>query len=621
MQSFAIHSLKSFHSLRREAVVRFTADVEGGEHQKGRVRFRVSVDGTPLEAGGTVKNGRVSAILRIPRPRLWWPNGQGEQAMYSAMFVLSRSGTVINEHTLPFAIRTIRLLQKKDRAGKSFVLVVNDRKIYCKGADWIPADNFLPRIENSRYETLLGMARDAHMNMVRVWGGGIYEDDCFYDACDRIGLLVWQDFMFACGEYPDQPWFLNAVREEAERAIKRLRNHPSIAVWCGNNECEWLFCTENPGKQPDQMTGATIFRDVLPKACRTFDGTRPYWRSSPFGEGFPNDESNGNHHQWSVWSFWKDYAEYENDNARFVTEFGFQAPANVKTMEECTLPGDRHPQSIVMEHHNKQIEGPERLMRFMSGHFRVETELSRFTYLGQLVQAEALKRAVEHWRRRKFDTAGSLFWQLNDCWPVASWAVVDSALRPKAAYFYAKRFFAPVLLSFRRTNAGMQVWLTSDLPTSVKGTVRVSRRPFDGASVWSRNVPCRLAANTSRVVLTVEEKLLAGVDPSTEYLLAEWRDEQGTIAENRYFFAEPKHLALPDPGLAVEILPGPQENFIARITAAKFAKGVRLEIAGEDAAFEDNVVDIDAGTTRTIAFCSSSSHESLKKRLLLEFGR
>ncbi len=605
----------------REAVVRFTADVEGGEQRNRAVRFRVSVDGTPLAAGGTVKNGKASATIRIPRPRLWWPNGQGDQPMYSAELVLFRGNEVLGETTVTFAVRTIQLLQKKDEEGESFVFVVNGRKIFCKGADWIPADNFLPRIDDARYEMLLRLARDAHMNMVRVWGGGIYEDDRFYDACDRMGLLVWQDFMFACGEYPDTKWFLDSVREEAERAIKRLRNHPSIAVWCGNNECEWLFCMQNPGKHPDQMTGSKIFRELLPDACRKFDGTRPYWRSSPFGEGFPNDESNGNHHQWSVWSSWKDYAEYENDNARFVTEFGFQAPANVKTMEECTLPRDRHPQSIVMEHHNKQIEGPERLMRFMSGHFRVETEFSRFTYLGQLVQAEALKRAVEHWRRRKFNTAGSLFWQLNDCWPVASWAVVDSALRPKAAYFYAKRFFAPVLLSFRRTDAGMQVWLTSDLPAPLTGTVLASRRSFDGTIVWSKEVPCRLTTNSSRVVLTADESMLAGLDPATEYLLAEWHDEKRTPAENRHFFAEPKHLTLPDPGLVVEILPGPQENYIAHITAAKFAKGVRLEISGEDAVFEDNVVDIDAGATRTIAFRSFSSHESLKKRVLLEFGR
>ena len=603
------------------AVVRITSDFEGNDVGKERMTVTLQGRHSTVSGSGIVKKGKASLTLRIPKPELWWPNGQGGQPLYTARLVLRQGDKVLDEKEVSFAIRTVALLQEKDAEGRSFVLVVNGRKIFCKGADWIPADTFLPRIDDARYEKLLLLARDSHMNMIRVWGGGIYEDDRFYDLCDRLGLLVWQDFMFACGEYPDDRWFQESVQVEAECVVKRLRNHPSIALWCGNNECEWLFCTQNPGKHPDKMRGATIFRDILASACKRFDGTRQYWRSSPFGAGFPNDESNGNHHQWQVWSLWKDFASYENDHARFVTEFGFQGPANVKTMESCTQPADRHPQSIVMEHHNKQVEGPERVLRFLGGHYRVDTEFARFTYLGQLVQAEALKRAVEHWRRRKFKTAGALFWQLNDCWPVTSWAVIDSALRPKAAYFYAKRFFAPLLLSFRKREQSIDIWLTSDLPTSVEGTLIVSRRSFDGIVQWTEELHHRMPANVSRKILSISAAKLDGLTPASEYLLAEWKDINGGTAENRLFFAEPKHLSLPDPGLMTEIQHRGDDGHTVRVTATTFAKNIRLELLGEDAIFEDNYFDADAGIVRSIAFRSSSSPLTMPQRLILEYER
>ncbi len=601
------------------ATVKLDVEIEGNGGGRDAVKFVVTDGETRLEAAGQVKRGNASATVRIPHPQLWWPNGQGDQPMYSATATLIRGDEEIDAIEFRFAVRTVRLMQEKDAEGKSFVFVINGRKVFCKGADWIPADNFLPRIEDSRYEQLLLLAKKAHMNMIRVWGGGIYEDDRFYDLCDRLGILVWQDFMFACGEYPDDRWFLDSVQEEAERTIKRLRNHPSIALWCGNNECEWLFCTQNPGKSPDRMSGAKIFREVLPAACKAFDGTRPYWRSSPFGTGFPNDESNGNHHQWQVWSAWKDFGVYEQDCARFVTEFGFQAPANLRTMEECTLPEDRHPQSAVMEHHNKQVEGPERLVRFISGHFRLDMDLPKFTYYGQLVQAEALKCAVEHWRRRKFATAGALFWQLNDCWPVTSWSVVDSSLRPKAGYYFAKRFFAPVLVSFTRTDMGVQVWLTSDVPTPVTGKITVSRRSLDGAVVWTRGADCHFQSNSSRAVMPLEEGSLDNLSPSTEYLLAEWQDEQGNSSANRYFFAEPKHLATSDPALSWDIQHNGGDGYSVEIHAARYVRCVHLFLDGDDAEFDDNYVEIDAGSTKSVRFHTAMSPGIVRERLTLQW--
>jgi beta-mannosidase len=605
----------------RKAVVRVSVDVEGRMRKGTRLRVAIGGEGAGSEKTVTVRGRNGSLTVDIPRPRLWWPNGQGLQPMYTASLSLLVGREKVQGMEVAFAVRTVSLLQEKDNAGSSFIFVINGRKVFCKGADWIPADNFLPRIPDSRYETLLQMARDAHMNMVRVWGGGVYEKKIFYELCDRHGLMVWQDFMFACGEYPDTPWFHAEIKREAALTIKRLRNHPSIVLWCGNNECEWLFCTENPDKGPDAMRGARIFRDLLPAACRSFDGSRPYWRSSPFGTGFPNAEGNGNHHQWSVWSAWKDFPEYENDQARFVSEFGFQAMANLATMEECTIPTDRFAQSRVVEHHNKQVEGPERLMRFMAAHYRVDMDFSRFIYLTQLVQAGALKRAVEHWRRRKYGTGGSLFWQLNDCWPVASWSVIDSALRPKASYFYSKRFFAPILVSFRRVDAGIGVWITSDRPDSVKGTLIVTRRSIEGEVHLLHEQHVAISKDSSRQVMRIAESRLDAFRRDAEYLHAGLVVDGALTAENRFYFEEPKHMTQSGQPPIAEMREERDGIFMLRLTAERLARDVHVTMEGEGAIFEDNYVDIDAGTTREIMVRSGARLPDLVKRLHIEWLR
>jgi beta-mannosidase len=597
------------------AVIRFSAKVDARGRRPLALRLSLGGPDRAAEYTPAVRNGEVQFDVSVPDPHLWWPSGHGEQPLYTAVFSLIEGEEVLDERQVRFGIRSVRLLQTRDAQGTSFIVEVNGRKIFCKGADWIPADSFIPRIAPSTYDRLLRMAKDAHMNMLRVWGGGFYEQDIFYDLCDRLGLMVWQDFMFACGEYPESPWFLRQVRDEAEKAVARLRNHPSIVLWCGNNECEWLFCTENPGKTPDDMTGAKIFRDLLPSVVRKLDGTRPYWRSSPFGEGFPNDESNGNHHQWRVWSDWKDYPEYEKDNARFVTEFGFQGPANLATLREVTLPRDRDPQSEVLEYHNKQVEGTERLIRFVAAHHRIPDTLEDFVMKGQLVQGEALKRAAEHWRRRKYGTAGVLFWQLNDCWPVISWSVIDSRLRPKAAYYFARRFFSPVLVSIRRTGAGLEIWITSDLPVPVPGTLEVSLVSFGGKTVLKEKDLLRLKADTSVRIRTLTWRDLHAVDLRQYYVLARFAGEDGELSENRHYFVEQKHIELPDPGLSVSVARTGGMSFAVTLRAKRLARDVRLEVEGTDVEFDDNVFDIDGGAVRTVHCRSEISLWLFRRRL------
>ncbi len=621
------HPFAKIVSLSKSAaIVDVSVDIDPPASRHLMLRSFVAGNIFSVERTVQVLGKHAHVRITIPNPQLWWPNGYGGQPMYTAVLTLLQNGETADEIEFSFALRTVRLVQDKDAEGRSFVFEINGKQIFCKGADWIPSDSFIPRIADSTYQRLLALAKDAHMNILRVWGGGIYEQDIFYELCDRLGLMVWQDFMYACGEYPQQPWFLKEAKVEAEKAVRRLRNHPSIIVWCGNNECEWLFCMENPGSSPDDMTGAKIFRDILPSVCREIDGTRPYWRSSPFGEGFPNDESNGNHHQWQVWSAWKDYRHYETDHARFVTEFGFQAPANRTTLEEVSRPEDRAPFAAgeFMEHHNKQIEGPERLIRFQAAHFTLDSDFDRFIYQGQLVQAEALKTAIEHWRRRKFNTAGALFWQLNDCWPVSSWAVVDSALRPKAGYYFAKKFYAPVLVSFKRFEKGAEVWLTNDTFERCEGILTISLRSFGrkiqpGAELWKKKISAVVSANSSQRCETLLYDKLSVGDTSSQYLYVNFSIGGTTVSENRLFFVEPKYFRLSVPKIGAVVKTIEPHLFSVSLRSNTFVKNLRLEVNNGGAEFDDNYFDLDAGETKTVQVISELSEAQLRKSLRLRW--
>lgn len=609
--------VKTIELKKKSATIELSVDIE---HFVSPVSVTVKIEGEYFSEE-IVKRANSSTIrlrMKIDHPNVWWPNGYGNHPLYTATFTLNSGNGEGSEVTTTFGIRTIELLQEKDAEGKSFIIKVNGEKIFCKGADWIPSDNFIPRIQDSTYERLLTMARDANMNMMRVWGGGIYEQEIFYNLCDRLGLLVWQDFMFACGEYPQTSWFLKSVGDEAEKAVTRLRTHPSIAVWCGNNESEWLYCTENPGKTPDDMTGAVIFRKLLPDAVKKLDGTRPYWRSSPFGSGFPNEESNGNHHQWQVWSFWKDYKEYENSKARFVTEFGFQAPATLKTWEEATQPDDRHPQHPVIEHHNKQVEGQERLFRFQAAHYRLGKDFNDFVYRGQLVQANALKTAVEHWRRRKFNTAGALFWQLNDCWPVSSWSVIDSGLRPKAGYFYAKRFFADVLVSMKRSGNKIEVWGTNDTLETVNCILDARILSFKGETHFALSEEISLKANSSSKIgeIPVHDDRELKYD---RYAVVRLASNNNTLSENRFFFSEPKHLHLPVPRITCTVSAKNGLGYQLHLRTDLFAKDVFVAIDGHDIDVQDNYFDLDAQTSKVLSCNLSEQVQDIEKKMIITF--
>jgi beta-mannosidase len=487
--------------------------------------------------------GTFRLTMNVPEPRLWWPRGSGESSLYRLDLELREpDGELLDRCSRKVGIRTVAL-ELKDGSADTFRFRINGKVVYLKGANWIPADSFLSRVSDKKYVRLLNMAREANMNVLRVWGGGIYEEELFYDLCDELGILVWQDFMFACAAYPEDEAFIRNVKKELEYNVRRLQYHPSLLIWCGNNENEWIQHRDQCGPV-EQMPGYALFHHHFPQWLGELDSTRPYWPSSPFGDDEdPNDPRSGNRHQWSVWSYWTDYTKVVEDQSLFVTEFGFQAPAHYHTFRKSLPEAALHCQSGQFEFHNKQEEGPERLFRFLSGHLPVRTELPDFIYLTQLNQAFALKTCLEHWRLNQPHTSGSVIWQLNDCWPVTSWALIDYELHPKLAWYAVRDSFANVLIAFRKN--GRQIDLLLVNPHQLKGQIEMRKVHGDGeqTQIMEAAVPGSEKQHANPVMSLSGED----IHGSSIYIASFYSEKKDLIARTYHATRPWKYQTLPEP--------------------------------------------------------------------------
>ena len=556
----------------------------------------------------------IDAFFSIDSPRLWYPNGVGEQPLYEIKITLLKEGRAIDEKSFRSGIRTVRLLQQKDDQGTSFIFEINGVKVFAKGANWIPADNLLPRLTPEDYDEYIRLARDANMNMLRIWGGGIYEDEAFYEACDRYGIMIWHDFMYACAEYPDQfEWFRDLARKEAVSVVKALRNHPSIVLWCGNNENNWGFHSWWKVGDPEFL-GNYIYKQILPGVCAELDPSRPYWVSSPYGGEDPNSEAEGDRHAWNVWSGWIDYGQYVHDTGRFLSEFGFQAMPDWRTVLSFTAPEDRHILSPVMLAHNKMVEGMERLVRFLVGRIGFPRDLKSFVYLTQLNQAEAIKTGVEHWRSRKFATAGTIYWQLNDCWPVASWSCLDYYRRKKALYYYTKRFFANFLAVVKHNGDSIVIMGVNDEERDVEGRLRVTVYDLKGNRLSRKELGVRLLANDVTLLAryTCEdlgigyEPRLVPIDLPGTTLPVEKNgrlldaavfvelEVSGKSYRNYAVFDRFRNLSLEKPSISLEV-----DGNLIRLKSDVPAFGVFIETE-KDVDLEDNCLNMEPGVTYTV---------------------
>jgi beta-mannosidase len=516
---------------RAEVQVRLT--ISGA----GDVRAKVALSRGDIRHAQTIScsgSGQFTGGFKVDNPHLWWPNGSGEPNLYDLEISLTEeNGQVSDKKNLTVGIRQIELVENND-GRPSFFFRINGKPVFMRGADWIPADSFIPRIPPEKYENLLLAAHTANINMLRVWGGGIYELPLFYRLCDRLGILIWQDFMFACAAYPEHDEFQENITGEIEHVVSEMQPHPSIAIWCGNNENEWIWYRENMGRFTE-MPGYKIFHQLIPGLVRQLDPYRNYRPSSPFGDDDdPNDPASGNRHQWDIWSGWIDYEEVRKDVSLFVTEFGFQGPANPATFDGILPESEKTPESLLFTFHNKQIEGNERIFRFLAGHLPVRTTWLDFIYLAQLNQGLALKSCLEHWRGRWPATAGSIVWQLNDCWPVTSWSLIDSGLLPKTAYYFVKQAFEPVHVQIIRHQNDIEILIMNDTRSRFEGILGIDFIILrTGISDYRRKIQVRIDGGSVERFTGVINAQQS--DPGDRCMVISLWDNNGALISRNFF--------------------------------------------------------------------------------------
>lgn len=551
---------------------------------------------------------RHEALVRIKKPRLWWPAGMGEQNLYVVHASLFQGHHLIGHTARRIGLRTMELVQDKDAWGRSFFFRVNGVPFFAKGGNWIPADSFLPRLHQGRTEALLKSCREANMNMLRVWGGGAYESETFYDLCDELGLVIWQDFMFACQMVPGDPAFLDNVQAEAEDVVKALRHHASLALWCGNNECEegWFFWGWKPSLPASVWDDyQKVFDGILPEAVRKFDPGRPYWPSSPHSfdkTGDPRSEESGDMHYWSVWHGQEPFEAYRQHYHRFYSEFGFQSFPLLDSVKSYTRPEDRNITSSVMELHQKNAAGNRLIMLYMLDRFRFPKDFESLLWLSQVQQAEGMKTAVEHYRSQMPRIMGALYWQVEDCWPVASWAGIDYYGRWKALQYYARRFYNPILITAIARGDKLVVNSVADARQSGPAEFRWSVRTYAGEILTEQSRSITIEPNASIVLMSEPlDGLRQGRAAEEVYFYGELRRGDRILTSNVYNFTLPKRITFPDPGITARVsLEGGTATIELR--ARSFAKAVYLEAPGCPGRFEDNFFDMLPDRTYRVRF-------------------
>ena len=572
-------------------------------------------------ASGT---NRVPIDFKVPHPQVWWPNGLGNHPLYTFQAQVIINSQAIDQKSTRIGLRTLELRQQPDKDGKSFAFVINGVPVFMKGANWIPADSFPTRITKAKYRQLVGSARDANMNMLRVWGGGIYESDDFYDACDEMGILLWQEFMFACSLYPATPEFLDNVRQEAIDNVTHLRNHPSIVVWCGNNEIEtawqhWGWKDKLPAGLWDDYR--KLFHGVLQEVTAAYDPTRPYRPSSPSAnlEDDPETQRIGDTHYWQVWHAAKPFSEYENQHPRFMSEYGFQSFPAIETVRTYTNATEREIQSPVMLAHQRHPRGNQLIREYMLREYPEPKDFESFLYVSQVLQAEGIRTGAEHLRRIMPHNMGSLYWQLDDCWPVASWSSIDYYGRWKALQYYARHFYSNLLISPHLEDERLKFYVVSDQIKPLPAKITVALLNFDGQVMKSFDREITIAPLTSRSYFDIGLKdLLKDADKQNSFLNCELVVDGKVVSTHDQFFAPFKQLHLPQPRITYDIAPA-RDGFQLTVKSDKFAKAVYLSLGDTDGSWSDNYFDLIPGKPNTLQYHARAplTLSELRRRLIV----
>ena len=564
------------------------------------------------------ENGSASATLQVTDAQLWWTHDLGTPARYDVhLELLARDGTMVDQRTDRIGLRTITIDRSPDatEGGRYFRFVLNGTPIYARGANWVPADMMIGSVTAQRRRALIEKAVAANMTMLRIWGGGIYEPDEFYDACDEAGLLVWHDFMFACIDYPsDDPALRAEVTAEAEYQVRRLRNHPCIAVWCGNNEVHAIHGVIDPSLAPGNW-GYDFFHHILPTAVTTYSPGTGYWPGSPWASDDPhgvNGVLDGDRHAWEVWhgvdvgaggpTEFATHGEavhfhrYAYDKGKFISEFGIHAAPELSTLERWTEPGTLALHSAELDNRNKDVP-KNKADDLMSVETGLPRDLREYLDFSMATQAEGLKFGIEHYRRRQPHNSGTLVWQLNDAWPGFSWSIVDYDLTPKAGYYFVQRAYQPVLASFRRTETdGLELWITNSHPEPVTLRLNVELATFGGKQLIDETLTVDVSALESKPVWTATaEQVSPGPDR-----FARVSDLDGRIEPNRLFFAPLKDLEFSQSTIDTTITSTGDGTATVELTAHGYHYLTRILTPAPGVRFSANYLDLRDGETRQI---------------------
>ena len=573
----------------------------------------------------------------IAKPKLWWSNGLGDAFLYSLVTHLSAGPLLLDTCETRTGIRTLKIVQTPDAQGSSFYVELNGVPVFMKGANYIPNDSFLTRVTHEVYDKVIGSAVATHMNMIRVWGGGTYESDYFYDQCDKNGILVWQDFMFACSMYPGDEAFLDNVRQEAIQNVKRLRNHPCMAIWVGNNEMDsaWQNDVPNGGwgwkqlyndAQKDQMWQAydAIFHHILKDVVAEYDPGAFYWPSSPLAGWGKHADLNqtlqsGDIHYWDVWWGQKPFTEYRTHIGRFMSEYGFQSFPEYNTVKTYAIPADFDIFSDVMKSHQRSSIGNGTIKNYMERDYKVPADFRQFLYVGQVLQAEGIKTAMEAHRSRMPYCMGSLFWQINDCWPVASWSSIDYYGRWKAQQYFAVKAFANVLVSPQLDGTTVHIYAVSDDLGDKNVTLSLRLMDFAGKVLSHEETPLTLKANTGALVMTREvADILDGASANSVLLSVRLLVGNRVLADNTLYFAPIKDVALPKPEI-VRTIKASGRDILLALSSKTLVKNLYLSLDDGDGKFSDNYFDILPGDTAIVRFTPAKTMDvkMFEKNLLM----
>lgn len=638
-KDFTISNLhiRQNHLCEEEAHLLVSFDILCDIDDKATIKYMVNDKIFKTVRGAEINpnTDKFSTELTIKHPKLWYPNGMGEQNLYKIAVVVEK-GSQSKRLEANIGLRNIELNIAADSIGRAFEFLVNDQPVFMKGVNWIPADFFPTRIKEEQYRWLLQSCKDANMNMIRVWGGGIYEPDIFYDICDELGILVWQDFMYSCALYPGDSIFMHNAEVEAREQVSRLRNHPCLAIWCGNNEVkngweDWGWQANYKPKHRTEIESDmhTLFDTLLAEIVTENDPYRPYVTSSPlWGWGHPECCTQGDSHYWGVWWGELPFEMWEEKTGRFMSEYGFQSYPSMATIVSFTNDKERNLNSAAMKNHQKHARGMQIINKALDQYFYVPDKLTDYVYLSQLVQAYGIGQAIEVHRRKQPHCMGTLYWQLNDCWPVASWSSIDYYGRWKALQYEAKRQFEPIILTTAPLQGNeLPIYAINDSAKTIHASLQICLCNFDGSitdSVYidSISLPGRSAVEISRYTAAKKVKINK---LTKQYLHLKLFDAKGRLlAQKVYFYLYPKQMEFHPKGISTQVqrlnAGTKEEQYIFTLSAEQIKYGVAIT-TNLNGRFSDNYFTLLPGEEKQVIFTPATPAKVQMKYNVKSFGK